>query len=348
MTRPVYVLAMASRTPIGLMAETSAAAAHAGISRIAEQPHLLDRRGRVVLAACDAKLDPEVRGLPRMLAMAEWALRHACERATASARWEPAVPLLLGVPEVRPGFVERDAHSIATHLARTLRGALARIDVRIAGQGHAGALRAVADAFAMIGIGRTELCVVGGVDSFIDPPILSWLDRHDRLAGEGRPGTVFPGEAAAFLVLGSKPAAQRLGLAPLAEIVGAGLATEPRRLGGDQEVLGEGLTEAIVAAMAHGGGPVDAVYGDLDGQRYRSEEWGFAQLRAHAAFRASQPCHTFMGCWGDCGAAVGALHCIQAVHLWQRGRARGNRAMVWGSSEGGLRAAIVLQAMPRG
>jgi 3-oxoacyl-[acyl-carrier-protein] synthase-1 len=88
---------------------------------------------------------------------------------------------------------------------------------------------------------------------------------------------------------------------------------EQRRMGGEHAVLGVGLAEAIRAAIASSGEPVDDVYGDLDGHRYRSEEWGFAQLRSHAVFRGTSPCRTFAGCWGDCGAAVGALHCIQAA-----------------------------------
>lgn len=341
MTTSVYVLAMASRTPIGLTAETTAAAAHAGISRITEQPHMLDRRGRPVLAARDARLDPDLRGVPRMCALSAYTLDQLAARLTVSGRWDPVVSVLLGVPEPRPGFTEHDARSIATQLAKPPGNALSRLDVRIAGRGHAGALQALADGFAIVSVGRAELCIVGGVDSWLDPPSLGWLDRHERLAGEGRRGNVFPGEAAAFLAIGSKHAAQRLGLPPLAQILGVGLAVEQRRMGSEHEVLGEGLAAAVGAAIASGGGPVDDVYGDLDGQRYRSEEWGFVQLRVHAAFRTTAPCRTYAGCWGDCGAAVGALHCIQAVHAWQRGHSRSSRTMVWGSSESGQRAAVV-------
>jgi 3-oxoacyl-[acyl-carrier-protein] synthase-1 len=345
MTTSVCVLAVASRTPLGLTAETSAAAAHAGISRIGEQPHLLDRRGRPVLAARDAKLDGSLRGVTRMLALGRPVLGQLVDRVTASSRYEPAVTVLLGAPESRPGFTEHDGATLVAELARGPSRALSRLDVRIAGRGHAGALRALADGFAIVTLGRAELCFVGGVDSWLDPASLAWLERQGRLAGEGRRGHVYPGEAAALLALGTKQVARRLGLPPLAEVAGVGLATEPRRVGSEQEVLGEGLTEAIQAAMTTSRGPVEEVYGDLDGQRYRSEEWGFAQLRAHAMFRTKAPCHAFAGGWGDCGAAVGALHCIQAVHAWQRGHSRSSSVMVWGSSEGGQRAAVLLRAV---
>lgn len=90
---------------------------------------------------------------------------------------------------------------------------------------------------------------------------------------------------------------------------------------------------------------VDEVYCDINGERYRTEEWGFALLRT-ADRMGTTAYTTAVGEWGDVGAASGALLMILAVQAWQRGYARGESSLVWSSSDGGLRAATVLQRSP--
>jgi 3-oxoacyl-[acyl-carrier-protein] synthase-1 len=87
---------------------------------------------------------------------------------------------------------------------------------------------------------------------------------------------------------------------------------------------------------------VDDVYGDINGERYRTDEWGFAVLRTNHALRSVQS-EVPTQCWGDVGAASGALGCMLAVRAWARGYAKGTRALVWAGSDGGLRSAVVLE-----
>ena len=48
-------------------------------------------------------------------------------------------------------------------------------------------------------------------------------------------------------------------------------------------------------------------------------------------------------CWGDMGAASGPLFVTIAVTAARRGWAKGTRYLIWNSSEGGQRAATVLE-----
>ena len=87
------------------------------------------------------------------------------------------------------------------------------------------------------------------------------------------------------------------------------------------------------------------MYGDLNGERYRTTEWGFAVLREQRAMRVGTSCEMPSDCWGDVGAASAALGVMLAVQAWAREYAKGPRALVWASSEGGLRGAgVVTQA----
>jgi 3-oxoacyl-[acyl-carrier-protein] synthase-1 len=125
-----------------------------------------------------------------------------------------------------------------------------------------------------------------------------------------------------------------------------GTATEKRVIKGEDAVLGDGLAEAIARAIQPLRLPeqsADELYCDINGERYRSEEWSMAVLRVPYAVRT----HHYtapVDVWGDVGAASGPLSCVLAVRAWARGYARGPRALLWAGSEAGLRAASVLHA----
>jgi 3-oxoacyl-[acyl-carrier-protein] synthase-1 len=187
---------------------------------------------------------------------------------------------------------------------------------------------------------------VGGVDGFIDAPGLAWLDGERRLARDGIRGGITPGEAAAMLVLCRREERARAAVPALAELKGVATGQERRSLESDEGSLGEGLTDVVRRAARELRLPeeaVDDVYCDMNGERYRTDEWGLTVLRAGALFRLGAQNETGAAAWGDVGAASGALGCVLAIAAWQRGYARGPRALVWGSSREGLRGAAVLQ-----
>lgn len=100
--------------------------------------------------------------------------------------------------------------------------------------------------------------------------------------------------------------------------------------------------EGSIAGLEPGREGIDTVYADINGERYRSEEWGFVALRAPSVWK-SPGYRAPSDCWGDVGAAFGPLACILAVQSFARGYARGPRALVVAGSDGGLRGAMLLQ-----
>jgi hypothetical protein len=78
----------------------------------------------------------------------------------------------------------------------------------------------------------------------------------------------------------------------------------------DADNLGEGLTEAVIGAAARipvAEERIADVYCDINGERYRSEEWGFTILRTSHLFRDASQYYCPVSEWGDMGAASGAL-----------------------------------------
>jgi 3-oxoacyl-[acyl-carrier-protein] synthase-1 len=192
--------------------------------------------------------------------------------------------------------------------------------------------------------------IVGGVDSYIDVDTLDWLHENDQWQGEDTRAGFIPGEGAAFVALMRPADARSAGLPPLALVRAVASTRESKLIKTDAVALGEGLTAAVaqaIAPLSAAGAVVEEAYGDINGERYRSEEWGFVALRLGAAFRDATQYRTAASAWGDVGAATGALNLILSTQAWQRGHATGQHALVWGSSEGGLRTAVLLERAPR-
>jgi 3-oxoacyl-[acyl-carrier-protein] synthase I len=326
----VVIAGHGARTPVGLSAPGSAAAVRAGISRIREHPFLVDAVGDKVMGAYDGVLEPRLFGVKRLLALAASAL------AEARGRLATPVPVFLGLPERRPGFGERE-------LARVREG-LAQLPgvghLSLFPEGHAAGLAAL-DAARRAG---HEVCLVGGVDSYFDPDAIEWLDDHQQLARADIRSGLVPGEGAAFLLLADERVAKSQGWPVLARVRGSGVGRETKLIKTPAVCLADGLRAAIAAAAGGlAGEHINDVICDLNGERYRTEEWGFVCLKPPARFDDPAAFRSPADCWGDVGAASGPLFAVLACQAMTRGYARGPRTLVWASSEAGLRAAALIE-----
>ncbi|MDB4977390.1 MAG: hypothetical protein JWN48_5731 [Myxococcaceae bacterium] len=340
----VEIIALGARTPVGFSAEGSAAAIRGRISRIATHPALLDATGAPLDCAADAVLDSGLIGPDRMVELARLALRDLERHVDRDRIGSKPLSMLLGVAEPRPGFDADDALDLAGQLASDEAGVL-RYSIETIPTGHAGSLRAVELAVERIRSGAVDLCVAGGVDSYLDTDTLEWLDGERRLAREGVRTGFPPGEAAAIVLLASPRARARLGLPTLARVRGAASAQEARALDSETGSLGEGLSHAVRLATRGlaAGELISDLYGDLNGERHRSEDWGFTVLRSAELLRDGSDINTAVGECGDIGAATGALHCVLAARAWQRGYALGPLALLWAGSWSGARSVVLLE-----
>ena len=138
-----------------------------------------------------------------------------------------------------------------------------------------------------------------------------------------------------------------MGVAPLATLNGVGLAQETLLRDSETGSFGRGMTEAVLGATAGLRLPheaIDTLYSDINGERYRNEEWGFVCLRLSQYFDDPTAYRSPAECWGDMGAASGPLLAMLVCQAYERGYSQGPRAMLWASSEGGRRGAAVLAA----
>lgn len=349
MSQHVYVAAMSARSAVGLTPETAAAAVRAEVSRVREHPSLLDSQGEPLRLAFVHGLDPGMRAPLRILTLARSAL---VDLATRIAPVNPmSVAAFIALPEHRPGWWDGDElHTIktlaneASHTAISLRFGAEAL------HGHSGAIDGLKRASQLIASGHEDVAIVGGADSYIDVATLEWLSERGQLrTGQARAG-FFPGEAASFLLLVGERALRSMRQPPLAVMGGASTTQEAALINTDAVCLGRALTKAVREASRSGPlspKPVNKVYGDLNGERYRTDEWGFVALDAHHEFDDPAAVVAPADLWGDVGASSAPLLATLAIESWRRGYSRGSRALIFAGAEAGTRGAFVLAQPPR-
>lgn len=337
------IVAIGARTPLGLLAEPSAAAVRAGVTRICDYPFVTEQ-GDLMAVAADSRLQPRIEGTERLLALASSAVDEVFTKLDGLAAHNGPVVVLLALPEARPGLTETEIEAVVAGITTRVQGKHAKVAVVVAGYGHAATAVAVERAVQAQGRIDDAVTLVVGVDSYHRPETFVWLESLRLFGTEARNGFL-PGEAAGCIALAPAALRKHLRLPCLAQVGGVGTAQEQLLPGCDTGSFGEGITAAIRAAVTGLTLPddaVDDVYADINGERYRSEEWGFAAMRFHAAFKALRY-HAPASWWGDIGAATGVLGMVLAVQAWARGYATGPRALVLNGSRNGSRGAVLLQ-----
>lgn len=341
---PLHVLGLGASTPVGRTVWASAAAVRAGVCGFRMHPYMVDTAGEPMRVAAAPWLDIGLEGASRLAALALPAIEEAL------APWPADLPgrlgLALALPPMRPGRPDGLAGEVLERVCDRLGNRFARMAAFEAG--HAAGHLAVAAAEAGCTRGAFDACLVVGADSYLAPETLEWIDACDQLHGGGPLNNAWgfiPGEAAGAMLLGTVDAARQCGAEPLGELVSVGIGMEHRLIKTDDVCVGEGLTQAFRAALQGlaPGEQVHDVYCDLNGERYRTEEYGFAVLRTAERFRAPSEFVCPADCWGDVGAAGGPLHAALALIAARKRYGKGPLSMVWGSSERGERGAMLLR-----
>lgn len=329
------IIGCGMRTPLGRRRADSAAAVRAGIAMIAEHPWMIDRYGEPMRVTRDDGLPQDLAGAERLAALAIPAAREALERAPVSPG---RMALLIGFAEARPGLTAQTCAAASARIADALSDHVPIAMTRHDMGGHAAGLSAMAAGLSLIETGRADLVLAGAVESYLDPETLEWLDETGQLHSEGNTYGFCPGEAAGFVLLSAKGSGAR--------IEGAGRGTETNLIGTEDICLGEGLTNALRGAIRGlpDGQRIARILSDMNGERYRGNEYGFAALRCRDAFVNTAEFETPADCWGDVGAATGPLCAGLAMEAAARGYAAGPRTMIFASSANGRRAAVLLAA----
>ncbi|WP_431103445.1 beta-ketoacyl synthase N-terminal-like domain-containing protein [Roseateles noduli] len=347
------VLAIGAFTPVGGDARSTAAAVRAGLCGFSEHAYMIDTAGEPMRVARVAGVDDALRGAERLVALLAPALTEALAGVLAPGGAATAardgrdgrIGVAIALPPARPGGPDA-ADDAVRALCRERLGA--RLGpCQLFASGHAGGFEALDQARAWLRGGQVDAVVVAGVDSYLAPETLEWLEAEEQLHGAGPLNNAWgfiPGEAAGALLLAR--AGETAAGGGWADVLAVGLGRESKLNKSGEVCIGEGLTQALRRALDEmpAGGVIDNVVCDMNGEAYRADEYGFCGLRVRDRLRDPTDFLAPADCWGDVGAAGLPLHLLLAASACRKGHAKGPLTLLWGSSDGGGRGAAVIRA----
>lgn len=344
--KEVYLCGVGTRTPLGFNAAATAAAVRGGVSAVGVHPFFIDKVGRPISMACDAGLAVGLAAGRDITHRMKTMLLAAIDEAFWNARlnWKGiSIPCWIGFPEPRPGLLPDAVLSVSSSVATEL--GIGHQQIFLLQKGHNSGLMAMQNAATQISSGEMDICLVAGVDSYHSRMTLDWLDALGVLSSSKNRNGFAPGEAASACLLASRLAVNRYRLPVLASITAAATGTEPHPIRGEEVCIGEGLSAVlkdIITSLRRRHQVITATYCDLNGERYRNEEFVYTLLRTQEGFIDAHDYECPADCWGDVGAASGLLFASLAIASKQRGYAKGLFPVLWAGSESGHRTAVLL------
>ena len=269
----------------------------------------------------------------RMLRLAAPPLREL-----ASAIGDTPVVLYLGLPELiadESPWLDEFSEQLCASAGLKFDEAASQIFPL----GRAAALVALESALQAMSADPSRSILIGGVDTFLDLRLLATLGAEGRVHGPRVMDGFIPGEGAAFLLLegGGKAASGA------AVIHGAASTTDPGHRYGTEPARGEGLAEAL--QLLHGRlaspGPIASTFTGLNGENFDAKLWGVARLRHNDLFSPDMALEHPASCFGDTGAATGAILTALAAAALAAGHRKGP-ALIWAASDLGARGCTLV------
>jgi len=343
----VVVAGVGARTAVGATAPATAGAVRAAVAVFSRHPFLFDAAGEPYQVALATYFEIDLVGAARLAELAGPAAAEALAPLAAAEGVKPTIPAFIGLPPHRPGRPKDSAAAVIERLrAEMTRAKLQTGKVQMIETGHAAGAMAVQAAWEVVRSGAAEFALAGGVDSYLEPETMAWVEASDQAHGaiDNSWGFV-PGEGAGFALLAAAPTAVRYKLHADLELVTAATARETKLIKTDAVCLGEGLTNLFraLATRLAPSAKADHLVCDMNGEPYRADEFGFAVLRAGELFRDPSGFATPASQWGDVGAAAGPLFLVLADAEVKKGYAHGPVTVAFTSSESGERCGFVVR-----
>ncbi len=346
----LYLAGVGIVSPLGKNTPQTVAAVHAGISAYAEsefdnwagEPIIMTAVPEDVFAGFTGVIDEGTFYCDlydRTIKMAIIALRESISKHD----FEGVVPVVLAMPEPLQGVDQISPKLLAVNIANQADFPIESKYMRTIRTGRAGGIEALDSAFRYVYELGFEFVIVGGSDSYFDYSVLSALDDERRLLASGEMDGFAPGEAACFLLLTANKSQALVKNNSVVAFCKPGISEEPGHMRSSEPYLGDGLSQAFKRALSSVNNPeTTQIYASMNGERFWGKEYGVASMRndkkLHESVEVKHPAEFF----GDIGAATGSMLVAMAAYDLFKHKDQ-NTALIYASSDGSARAAVVLQ-----
>ncbi len=345
MSAPLVILAAGMITGVGVSAPASCAAMRCGINNFTDT-RFLGRSGQWIVGS-EVPLKPPCRGLARLAKMAAAAVGQCLDAMPTSSERDPSVALILCIAEEdRPGRLAGLGGPLLLEVEREL-GVKFHPESSVVAQGRIGGAIAILRAQNLIHERRHSHVIVAGVDSYLFGPTLAAFEERDRLLTPANSNGFVPGEAAAAVLLS--------GVAPAwgASLIchGPGFARESATIQSEQPLRGDGMVEAMKAALTAAGiglEDVDCRISDVSGEQYRFKEVALATTRIRRDHREEFGIWHPADCVGEVGAAAPPIMLGAVYFAMCKKYLAGDTFLAQFSGDDDKRAALVLSVRRKG
>jgi len=345
----IYIAGTGAITAVGKDGRMTYNSVNADINRYQNSGYFTAQQQPVKMALPPAEALPDINEAiefegaytlwdKRLLQLAHAGMVDALENYTI----EKPIPLILACPQhysnwphqlpdnFMPCLIKQSGLSIDPDLSRTVQ------------TGRSGILEALQVAFSYFLDTDVDAILIGGVDSFQRPELLDGLIEEGRIAYEGVYDGFTPGDGAGFILLCRSKSGAMSNAHYRVSLRTPGLAQEGGHLYSDQPYLGEGLARAVSEAlMGFTGAKIKRIYSTMNGERFWAKELGVSVSRNQQHFSETYRIEHPADCYGDLGAASGAVLIVLAVeHLLQQKQHMSH--LVCCSSDNAYRSAVVL------
>lgn len=332
-------------TAVGFNSPASCAAIRAGISGVTKA-NLWDAESGEHISAGKVNLPHWWEGLGKLAELVAPAI-HEC--LVAAKPISPAqIPILLGVadktrPHRFPGMEDQLLEEVEYRL---------ELDhnpySRMISRERVSGVIALNEVRQIIQSGKASCCVVAGVDSFLQQEVVEAYIEQRRVLTPANSNGFIPGEAGCAVLVAPSAGAPQGEL----EIIGMGIGREEATIGSEKAFRGDGMTEAVRAALKDAGVEMrETSYRitDLNGEHFKFHEASLIEgrlftKRAVGLYDLWHP-NEYLG---DVGAGIVPCVLALALHAGQHGYAPGARALCHFSNDDGERAALVTHFTTRG
>jgi 3-oxoacyl-[acyl-carrier-protein] synthase-1 len=335
---PVAIIGAGMMTGVGLTAPASCAAIRCAIDNFTETRFMA--RGGEWIVGSAVPLEQPWRGQTKLVKMLAGPVRECLELVPDITPEQ--IPLLVCIAERdRPGRLDGLDNALFFELQREL-GLAFDADSEIFAEGRVGGAIALRRARQLLyrSQGPHRHVIVSGVDTFLVGPTLMAYDERDRLLTKRNSNGFIPGEAGAAILLSRPKPDSGRDLCCL----GLGFAREQAMVESEEPRRGEGLRQAIAAALAEAGTTIadmDFRITDISGEQYGFKEASLALSRLLRVHKEEFEIWHPADCIGEVGAA--ALPCMLGVTLAaaRKGYAPGPAVLGHLANDDGKRAALV-------
>ncbi|MBN1961013.1 MAG: hypothetical protein JW841_08700 [Deltaproteobacteria bacterium] len=349
----IAILKIGMFTPVGLDAAQTSTSVAAGLSCVQESS-MVDQHQEPILAGlipddCLLPIEPSISPEKPLANLHKRILQlggAALQEVLTDVENTAAIPVFVALPAKPKNKLNKPlADSFVAELAIQ-----AQVEIDIANSkmfcnGRAGFFLALKEARQRLASPQgPNFIIVGGVDSYLDPYLISHLLIVEKriLATDVFDG-FRPGEGAAFLLLASENGLKAFADKPLATLAGIGIGSESGHLFSSEPYLGEGLSQAFDDLFANTsslseGEKVQTVFAGFNGEHLFSKEWGVGFMRHHQYINEKYRIEHPAECFGDAGAALPAIMAGCAAAGLQEGDIEGP-VLLWAASDGSERGA---------